>query len=73
MDGKRETQIACNSHCRKKTDTDGLREEGHKMRLHVCDCKCVQMDRETERVNKEIKIDIKREVQKSMGERERIG
>lgn len=54
----RDRQIACYSDCREKTDTDGLREEVHKMRLHVCDCKCVQTDRETERVNKGRKVAI---------------
>lgn len=45
------------------------------MRLLVCDCKCVQTDRETERVNKGRKIDIKKEEQGRgvKRERERLG
>lgn len=46
---------------------DGLREEVHKMRLHVCDCKRVQT--ETDSVNKGRMLDIKREVQKSEWEK----
>lgn len=63
---RRERQIVCNFECREKTDTNGMREEVHKMKLHACDCKCVQTE-QRERVYKGRKI--KREVQRRWWER----